>query len=186
VVGTSISRRGDLAVVWTPDARGGESLFHSIAPRGRRFGLPFVLDLCPENCLDETAATGREGELFVAWQTRDQGGVIPRVTALRSGARKVQEFGREYEDAYGHMNLIADRSGRAAIFKGSPYGAEPPELGLTVAEPGGLFGPFERVPPNGMAAVATDPATGRISVLYALRSPAPDYSPQPLRVIERR
>jgi hypothetical protein len=185
VVGTSIGARGEISVVWSPDI--GTPLLHSRAARGRRFGRPFVLDLCPENCLDATAATGRDGELFVAWQTRDQGGVIPRATALRPGARTLQEFGREYQDTYSPMSPIADRSGRAAILKSSHYSVVPQELRLAVAEPGGAFGPFERVPTNGdLSVVATDPVTGRISVLYAPRPVPPDYRAQPLQVVERR
>jgi hypothetical protein len=167
VGGVALGERDDVSVVWTRTT-GKQPLFvHAYSPDGRRFGRTQPLDLCPAvGCGDPRTATGRDGELFVAWSTYDGADPVVRAAAIRSGSVDKREVARPGGPV--GLSVRADRTGRVALAWSAPYGM-PNGFSVALAQPGEAFGAPEFVPTADLlywAIVALDPVSGQPGVLF--------------------
>lgn len=169
VGGVALGQGGDVSVLWSRTT-GKQPLFvHAYSPDGRRFGRAQPLDLCPaRGCGSPRTATGRDGELFVAWSTYDGADPVVRAAAVRSGSVDKREVARPGGLGLAGLSIHADRSGRAALAWAAPYGM-PTGFSVALAQPGEAFGTPEFVPTSEFlywAIVRLEPASGRPGVLF--------------------
>ena len=168
VLGVALGAAGAIDVVWARKAGPQAAIVTSHADDGRRFDRPRVVDLDFRGTFDARSATGRDGELFLAWINRDGADPVVRVAAIRDGTVSIQELRRAPEPWPRTIRVAADRRGHAAVAWPPRYPER--EVRVFAAGPGEPFAPMPPVPVvtevAGAVSVAIEPATGRPGLAF--------------------
>ena len=168
VAGAALGATDKIDVVWTRTLGPQSAMVTSRSVDQRHFGRSRIVDQCTAACYPTLSATGRDGELFLAWTNMDGNTPVVRAATLRAGALRVQEVGRG-DDMPWSLALDADRRGRVAIAWATPYPAASSVVVIR-ADSGGDYLPAELVPVAGDRAgpvdVAVDPTSGQPAFVY--------------------